>query len=97
MARPRNSVTTFAISFSEALVRRATTPHSRMKLPSMMVPRSGRPFGAIRPPTSVTTSGNRSRARAETLFLMVGMRTVRSFCVVSARMMGGWMIGTSAM
>ena len=60
IARPRNSVTILAISFSEALVSRATTPDSRMKLPSMMVPMRGRPLGASRPVTRVTTMGKSS-------------------------------------
>ncbi len=57
MEIPRRSVTTLAISFSEALVSRLTTPHSFIRFPSMIVPKRGNPLGAIRPPTTVTTKG----------------------------------------
>ena len=44
MQSPRKSVTTLAISFSEAFVSRLTTPDSRIRFPSMIVPEQRQPL-----------------------------------------------------
>ena len=90
-------VETLAISFSLALVRRGTALVTFMKLPSMIMPMSGRPLGAMRPVMRVTMMGNAMRAVCETLPSTLSIFTSRSLRVVRARMIGSWMIGTSAM
>ena len=49
------------------------------------------------PTTTVTTSGNSTRVRLLIVRWVYGMRMRRSRRVVSQRMIGGWMIGTSDM
>ena len=93
---PRNTVTMFMVSFWAALLRRSQTPHSRMKLPSMSIPMSAETSGTSSMQNIVTISANISFSRRETLRRLF-MRILRSASVVSARMMGGWIIGTSAM
>ena len=90
MEMPRRRVTTLAISFSEALVRRLTTPDSRMRFPSMIVPIRGGPLGAIRPPKTSDHEGEEDLGRLGNRLLDWYLMTIiRSFSVVRARMMGG--------
>ena len=99
MAIPRNRVTTLAISFSDALVRRLTTPHSFIRLPSMMVASRGRPLGAMNPPKMVTTIGKTILVVFDAGFVWVNsdMLICRSFSVVSSLIIGGWITGTRDM
>ena len=61
----------------------------------MSIPTSGAALGSSSTTTTVTKIGNRIFSVLETVRSCV-MTTERSFLVVSARMIGGWMIGTSA-
>jgi len=61
------------------------------------MPISGVANGTSVPTTTVTTIGNRMRVRRLIVRFEYGMRIRRSFCVVSNRMIGGRMIGTSDM
>ena len=97
MARPRNSVTTLASSLAEAFVSRSTTLDSRIRLPSMSDPMSGVANGTRTPTMTVTMMGNRMRVRALISREVYGIRIARSFFVVSSRMTGGMMSGTSDM
>jgi len=63
IARPRNSVTVFAISCADALVSRSTAPDSFIRLPSISIPISGVAKGTSVPTITVTTIGNRMRVR----------------------------------
>ena len=45
---------------------------------------------------TVTKMGNRTRVVLETALGAYSMRIIRSFFVVMARMMGGWIMGTRA-
>ena len=45
----------------------------------------------------VTKMGNRMRVVFDTALGAYSMRIIRSFLVVMARTMGGWMMGTRAM
>ena len=97
MEIPRNRVTTLAISFSEALVSRLTTAHSFSRLPSMIVPISGRPWGAISPPITVTAIGKTILALLETGLILGFITSVRSFSDVNILIIGGWITGTRLM
>jgi hypothetical protein len=94
-ARPRKSVTTLASSFEDAPVSRSTTPDSFIRLPSMSMPMRGIAIGTRIPTTTVTTIGKTTRVRRDSFFRVWGMRMRRSPVVVSQRMIGGWMSGTS--
>ena len=93
---PRKMVTMFISSFWAVLFRRSTTPLSRNRLPSIRQPTSGAAEGSSRLTMMVTAMGKMIFSR-----LLTGrscsMTISRSFLVVRARMMGGWMTGTSAM
>ena len=60
----------------------------------MIVPRSGNPIGAIRPPITVTTKGKRILVVFETDFLTTPMLMTFSCLEVKSFMMGGWITGT---
>ncbi len=89
MLMPSSSVTMFVISFSAALESLPTAPDSRIRFPSMMVPMRGNPFGAIRPPTTVTTMGKRILVVLETVLFAVPITITFSLLVVNHRMIGG--------
>ena len=92
---PRNIVTTFISSFCAALLKRSQTPHSRRKLPSISIATSAETSGTSNMQNIVTTSANISFSKRET-FLRLFILILRSFSVVSQRIIGGWIIGTSA-
>ena len=78
------------------LASRSTTPLSFMMLPKKKGPSRGMEAGAmkvqrIRPTTGKITSSLRDTWRIS------GMRMRISFLVTRSRMIGGWMIGMSAM
>ncbi len=89
MQSPRSSVTILAISFSEALFKRSTTPHSFMRLPSITVPISGAPLGARIEAKIVTTIGNMIFVVCDIGCFTAPITIVRSLSVVRARMIGG--------
>ena len=93
---PRKMVMMFIISFWAVLLSRSTTPLSRIRLPSISMPTSEAADGSRKETRMVTAIGKTMRSRLETT-RSCSMRTMRSFLVVSAFMIGGWMIGTSAM
>ena len=94
---PKRRVTMLAISFSEALASRLTTPHSFIRFPSMIVPNRGNPFGAMRPPITVTTNGKMILVVFEADFLTIPILIIRSSLVVSHLIIGGWKTGTRDM
>jgi hypothetical protein len=96
-ARPSRIVTTFASSFCAAFESRSRPVASRSRLPNIKVPMSGVALGAMSPVMTIVTIGNRIFVLFETFRARAGIFTWRSASVVSARMIGGWMIGTSAM
>ena len=93
---PRKMVTTFRRAFCAVSVRRSTTFDSRKRLPSMNMTMSGAEAGTSSTTPIAAASGNTSFSRAVTRRAF-RMRIARSRSVVSRRMIGGWMIGTSAM
>src|SRR5512136_624282 len=97
MEIPSRRVTMLAISFSEAFVRRLTAPLSFIRFPSMIVPSNGNPFGAIRPPITVTTKGKRILVVFETELLTAPMLITLSSLEVKSFMIGGWITGTKDM
>ena len=78
------------------LLSRSVTPHSRSRLPNVSIPIRGAAEGRNSRQSNRTVSGNMTFSS-----LLTGrscdMTTSRSAWVVSARMIGGWMMGTSAM
>ena len=72
-----------------------TTPLSRNRLPSISIPTSGAVVGRIVHTTTVTTIGKRIFSSLET-GLKFSILMARSFLVVNSFIIGGWMIGTSA-
>ena len=95
-ARPRKIVTMLINSFCAVLLRRSTTPHSRIKFPKQSMPINGVAEGSNRIATSSRISGNRIFSSLVTRRNWV-ILVWRSSSVVSAIMIGGWMIGTRAM
>ena len=78
------------------LARRLVTPLSLSRLPKNSIPSSGIPEGTMKAVSRKPIIGKS--------FFSVGdtgrggfMRMRRSFLVVSRRMIGGWITGTSAM
>ena len=86
----------FISSFCTVLLRRSTTPHSFIRLPSIRQPISGAALGSSSAMMTVMTIGKRIRSSFDT-GRSVCMRIFRSFSLVSIRMMGGWITGTRAM
>ena len=72
----------------EVSTRRFTTPHSRMKLPSMNMPMSGVTAGISRAMTATATKGKMMRSRREP-GRSSGISISRSAFGVSSRMIGG--------
>ena len=68
-----------------------------MRLPSISEPTSGVANGTRMPTTMVTATGNTIRVRRLTVRPPYVIRIFRSFSVVSRRMTGGMISGTSAM
>ena len=89
-------VTILMISFWAARLSRSTTPASRSRLPNISMPISGAAEGRNRIQRISTVNGNRIRSSRLT-GRSCDITTRRSFSVVRARMIGGWMIGTRAM
>ena len=83
-------------SFCAVCDSRSTTPASRRRLPNISMPTSGDAGGSSRITSSRTVNGKRMRSVADT-GRSSSMATARSSSVVRARMIGGWMMGTSAM
>ena len=94
--RPRKITTMFISSFCTVLLRRSTTPHSFIRLPSIRQPISGAALGSSSEIITAMISGKRMRSSFDT-GRSVRILIPRSFLLVSARMMGGWITGTSAM
>lgn len=93
---PSRMVAVFMISFCRPRESRSATPHSRMKLPSASDPIRGTAAGRKTMQTSSISTGKSSRSRCVT-GRSWRMRISRSRRVVSSRMIGGWISGTSAM
>ena len=93
---PSRIVTMSMNAVCAVLASRSVTSDSRSRLPKNSMPSSGRPPGASSVVSRNPTIGNMIRTRLET-GARSGMRMRRSSRVVSSRMIGGWMIGTSAM
>ncbi len=90
-------MTTLASSFADAWVSRSTTFDSRIRLPSISMPISGVANGTSTPTTTVTMSGNRMRVRWLISREVYGILIARSLRVVSSRITGGMISGTSDM
>ena len=93
---PRKMVTMFISSFWAVLFRRSTAPLSLNRLPSIRQPTSGAAEGSSRLTIMVTAMGKMIFSFLET-GRSCSITMERSFLVVRARMMGGWITGTSAM
>ena len=76
--------------------RRSVTPDSRSRLPYISMPTSGAHAGTTSEASTAVAMGNTITAACDT-GLACGMSIQRSCSVVSSRITGGWMIGTSAM
>ena len=87
----RKMVIMFISSLPAVFWMRSTTPHSFIRLPSRTAA-----SGTIRETMMVTMIGKMILSVLETVRSCF-ITTVRSFLVVSAFMMGGWITGTSAM
>ena len=92
---PRKMTTMFIRAFCAVSDRRSTTPHSRNRLPSIRQPTREVADGTSSATKAVTAIGKMIFSFLETV-RRESMRMRRSFLVVSARMMGGWMTGTRA-
>ena len=92
---PRKIVTMFISSFCMVLLRRSSTPHSLARLPSIRQAIRGAAEGTSSATNTVTTTGKKIFS-----FLLTwrrGFMTIcRSFSVVRAFMIGGWITGTRA-
>jgi len=89
-------VTAFMRAFWAVSDSRSVTSDSRSRLPNISMPTRGVALGRRRTHSRSVTIGKRMRSVLETSrSCLISMR--RSSLVVSARMIGGWMIGTSAM
>ena len=78
------------------MLRRSTTPHSRIRLPSIRQPIKEAAEGTRKDTKMVTMMGNSTFSVLETgrsCFILI----LRSASVVRAFMMGGWITGTRAM
>ena len=92
---PRNIVIPFISPLLAVCDSLSVTIHSLSRLPSISMPKSGKESGKIRPHINVITIGNTIFSRLETgrncsIFI------ARSFFVVSNFIIGGWIIGISA-
>ena len=90
---PSRITTIYIIAFEVVSVSCFTTPDSLKRLPSMSIPIRGAVVGRIIHTTRVTTMGKRIFSSFVTC-LSCGIRTLRSFSVVSSFMKGGCMTGT---
>ncbi len=92
-----SSTTTMSFSAEPAvLARRVVLPLSLSRLPKKSMPSSGSAEGTMKVVMSSPMMGKRMRSVCDTVragFILM----MRSFLVVSRRMMGGWMSGTRAM
>ena len=94
--RPRQMTTMLFSSFCAALLKRSTTPLSFIRLPSIRHPIRVPAEGTIKETIIATMMGKRIFSFFDTVRSCF-MRIMRSFLVVSARMMGGCITGTKAM
>ena len=92
---PRKIVTMLSSASSEVFKSLSTTPHSRKRFPSMSIPMRGAAEGRRRPVSSVVMMGKRMRTGFSISFSCIISRE-RSSLFVSAFMMGGCIMGTSA-
>ena len=95
-ARPSMMVTILMSSLAAVLDRRSTTPHSLNRLPNISIPTSGVADGSSRAQIISTESGKTIFSiwrTGRSCFISIS----RSALVVSRRMIGGWIMGTSAM
>ena len=94
--RPKKMVTIFINSFCEVLLKRSTTPHSRIKLPMQNMPIKGAADGNSAAVRISNTSGKTIFSCLPT-WRNCAISINRSSGVVKARMMGGCINGTKAM
>ena len=94
--KPRKIVMMFISSLPAVLVIRSTTPDSFIRLPIIRQPTRMAASGRVRATMMVTMMGKRIFSVLETRRGAV-MTILRSFSVVRAFMIGGWITGTSAM
>ena len=92
----RKMVTMFISAFWAVSERRSVTPHSRKRFPSMRQPIRGAVEGRSKITKVATTMGKMIFSVLETSRLCT-ILTLRIFSVVIAFMIGGWIIGISAM
>ncbi len=92
---PSKMVVMLQKSFCRVLDRRSATPDSLIRLPNVSAPIKGAASGSRKAQSSRSTSGKRIFSRLETGRSCV-ILILRSACVVSSFIMGGWIIGTSA-
>ena len=85
----------FISSFCAALAMRSVLPLSLSRLPNISIPTSEAASGRSSETITVTITGKSIFSSFET-GRRVSITTLRSFFVVSARIIGGWMTGTSA-
>ena len=93
---PRKMVTMLIRAFCAVSESRSTTPHSRIRLPKQNIPSSGAASGRNNTTRISSASGNTIFSSFDTGRSWV-MAMLRSFWVVNAFMIGGWINGTSAM
>ena len=93
---PSKMVTMLQNSFCRVLDKRSATPDSLIRLPNVSAPIKGAASGSRNAHSSSNVSGKRIFSR-----LVTGrsccILILRSASVVSSFIMGGWIIGTSAM
>ena len=93
--KPRKIVTILINSFCEVLLKRSTTPHSRIKLPMQNIPIKGAADGNNAAVSSSKTKGKMIFSGRLTC-RSCSISIKRSSGVVSALMMGGCINGTKA-
>ena len=90
-------VTRLASTFCAVSDSEFSTPHSRIRLPNIRKKISSADPGATNAAIIRITMGNRIFVRLLTAAGLYSSRICRSFFVVSSLMIGGWIMGTSAM
>ena len=93
---PRKIVMMFISAFCTVSDKRSVTPVSRKRLPSIRQPISGAVEGSSRMTKVATTIGKTIFSAFETSRLCT-ILTLRILSVVISFMIGGWIIGISAM
>ena len=96
-AKPSTIIVAFISEFSDTSAKRGTTPDTRIKLPSISIAINGDAEGTITLMMIVVRTGKMINVRRDGGSDGYSILIRLSCLVVSRRINGGWIIGTSAM